>query len=74
MREFADDNIKFDENLQKVFETGRKQCGKRINCLLRAIFPLPAVFSKDLYCKQVKTRACFGKGWLVGWLVGCIGV
>ena len=26
------------------------------------IAPFPTVFSKDLYCKQVKTRACLGKG------------
>ena len=22
----------------------------------------PTVFSKDMYCRHVKTRACFGKG------------
>ena len=27
----------------------------------KQIFPFP-VFSKDLYCRQVKTRACLGKG------------
>ena len=26
------------------------------------IAPFPAVFSKDLYYKHVKTRACLGKG------------
>ena len=30
--------------------------------LVRVISPFPTVFSKDLYCRQVKTRACFGKG------------
>ena len=40
---------------------GRKQCGKRRNFLLLAISPFPAVFSKDLYCRHVKTRACLGK-------------
>ena len=25
--------------------------------------PLPTVFSKDLYCRHVNTRACLGKGW-----------
>ena len=29
------------------------------NCSLRAISPFPTEFSKDLYCRQVKTRACF---------------
>ena len=39
-----------------------KHCGKRRNCSLRAISPFPAVFSKDLYCRHVKTKACLGKG------------
>ena len=25
-------------------------------------FPFPTVFSKDLYCRHVKTMACLGKG------------
>ena len=47
---------------QKALQTGRKHCGKRRNCSLRAISPFPTVFSKDLYCRHVKTRACLGKG------------
>ena len=35
---------------------GRKHCGKSRNCLLRAISPFPTIFSKDLYCRHVKTR------------------
>ena len=42
--------------------TGRKHCGKRRNCSSRAISPFPTVFSKDLYCRHVKTRACLGMG------------
>ena len=30
--------------------------------MLRAISPFPTVFSKDLKCRHVKTRACLGKG------------
>ena len=41
---------------------GRKYCEKRRNCSLPAISPFPTVFSKDLYCRHVKTRALFGKG------------
>ena len=41
---------------------GRKHCRKRRNCLLLAISPFPTVFSKDMYCRHVKTRACLGKG------------
>ena len=47
---------------QKVPQMGRKHCGKRKNCLLRAISPFSTVFSKDSYCRHVKTRACLGKG------------
>ena len=47
---------------QKVIQMGRKHCGKRRNCSSRAISPFPTVFSKDLYCRHVKTRACLGKG------------
>ena len=30
--------------------------------MLQAISPFATVFSKDLYCRHVKTRACLGKG------------
>ena len=49
-------------NLMNMAESSpkgyRKHCGKRRNCSLRAISPFPTVFSKDLYCRHVKTRAC----------------
>ena len=32
-----------------------------MNCLLQAISPFPTVFSKDLYCRHVKTRACWDR-------------
>ena len=35
---------------------GRKHSGKKRNCSLQAISPFPTVFSKDLYCRHVKTR------------------
>ena len=46
LKELADDNFKFDENGKKVLQTGRKHCGKRRNCSLRAISPFPTVFCK----------------------------
>ena len=49
---------KWHKNLQK----GRKYCGKRRNCSLQAISPFSTVFSKDLYCRHLKTKACLGKG------------
>ena len=30
--------------------------------LVQAISPFSTVFSMDLYCRHVKTRACLGKG------------
>ena len=50
------------KKLQKVLQMDRKHCGKRRNCSLRAISPFLTVFSKDLYRRHVKTRACLGKG------------
>ena len=55
LKELTDDNFKF-------VETGRK-FSKRIenNVGKGEIAPSPTVFSKDFYCRQVKTRACWGK-------------
>ena len=50
LKEFADDYFRFDENGRKFPK-----------CSLRAISPFPAVSSKELYCRHVKTRACLGK-------------
>ena len=50
---------------------GRKHCGKRRNCSLRAISPFSTVFSKDFYCRHVKTRACLGKGSNKSTACGC---
>ena len=40
----------------------RKHSEKRRNFSLREISPFPTVFSKDLFCRHVKTRACLWKG------------
>ena len=39
---------------QKVIQKGRKHCGKRRNCSLRAISPFPRVFSKGFFPRDVK--------------------
>ena len=54
--------IQFGENGERFSKKGRKHCEKMRNCSLQAIFPFATVFSKDLYCRHVKTRACLGKG------------
>ena len=55
LKEFADDNLKFDENGRK-FSKQVENTVKRRNCSFRP------VFSNDLYCRHIKTRACFEKG------------
>ena len=40
----------------------RKYGGKRRNCKHRAISPFPAMFSKELHCIHMKSRAFLGKG------------
>ena len=48
---------------QKAPKQVENTVGKRRNCSLRAISPFPAVFSKGMFCRHVKTRACLGKGY-----------
>ena len=55
-------NFRFNKNGEKVLQKGRKHSGKRRNCSLRAISPFPTLFSKDLYCRLIKAKACLGKG------------
>ena len=53
LKELADDNFKFDENCRKFSKKAEN-----------AVF-LATVFSKDLYCRHVKTRAqAKVKNWL----------
>ena len=47
---------------ETVLYNGRNHCGKRRNCSSGAISPFPTVFSKVLYWRHVKARACLGKG------------
>ena len=47
---------------RKVIQMGRKHCGKRRNCSLRAISPFPTVFSKGLFLRGVKRSHCVGMG------------
>ena len=62
LKEFADDNFRFDKNGRKFSKRVENTVRKRNKCSLRAISPFPTVFSKDLYCTHVKTRVCLGKG------------
>ena len=61
LKEFADDNFKCDENGSKFSQWVENTVGKgEIACCEQ--FLLFPVFSKELYSRHVKTRACLGKG------------
>ena len=49
---------------QTVIQTGRKHCGKRRNCSLRAISPCLTAFSKGLFPRGAKSCHCVGIGWI----------
>ena len=57
LKEFADDNFKFDKNGRKLSKQVENTVGKRRDCLLKQFFPFSTTFSKDLYCRHVKTGA-----------------
>ena len=40
---------------------GEKTLWEKEKLLVTSNSPLRTVFSKDLYCRHVKTRACFGR-------------
>ena len=61
LKEFVDDNSKFDKNDGKCFRRAENN-RKRRNRLLWAISPFSSVVSKDLLCRHEKTRACLEKG------------
>ena len=49
-------------NLLKNGRKFSKRIENRRNCSFQAIYPLPIVFSKDLYCRHIKFRAFLQKG------------
>ena len=54
------DHFKYVQSVQA--QKDRKHCGKRRNCLLRAISPFLTVFSKNSYFRHVKNKGLFGQG------------
>ena len=66
LKEFADDNFKLDENGIKLSKRVENTVGKEeiihYEQFLLFLSLFPTVFSKGLYCRHVKTRACLGKG------------
>ena len=89
LKEFADDNLIFDENGSEFSKKVEKNVEKEKLLVISnfSFFPqcfqktctadnvgkgeiaryeqfllFPTMFSKDLYCRHIKTRACLGKG------------
>ena len=60
-KEFADHNFKFYEIWRKSFKQVENSVEKGEIARYEQILLFP-VFSKDLYWRHVKTRACLGKG------------
>ena len=63
-KQSADDNFKFDENSRKFSKWVENTVGKGeiARYELRAISPLPTVFSKGLFPRGVKRSHCVGMG------------
>ena len=62
LKQSADNNFKFDENDGKFPKWIENTVGKGEIAHYEQSLLFPAVFSKDLYSRHVKTRACLGKG------------
>ena len=60
LKEFADDNFKFDNNSKKFPKREENTVGNRE--IATSNFSFPTELSKHLHCRQVKTKACLGKG------------
>ena len=60
LKEFTYNNFEFEENSGVLSGWVENAVGKGEIAL--AIFPFPTMFSKDLYCRHLKTRACLGEG------------
>ena len=59
LKEFADDNSILNENGKKLSKWVENTVA---NGEIAHYEQFPTVFSKDLYCRHVKNRACLGKG------------
>ena len=58
LKGFAASNFKFDENGRKIFHKVENNVGKGEIAGYEQFLLFPQCFSKDLYCRHIKTRAC----------------
>ena len=62
LKEFADNTSKSDENGGKVSKRVENNMEKEKLCLMSKFLLFPQCFQKDIYCRNVKTGDCLGKG------------
>ena len=62
LKEFADNDFEFDEHGRTFSKWAENTMGKEEIACHEQFLLFPTVFSKDLYCRHVKIRACLGKG------------
>ena len=62
LKEFADDNSKFDENNKKLSERVENTVGKGEIAHYEQFLLFPQCFQKTCTARHIKTRACLGKG------------
>ena len=55
LKEFADDNFRFDEKGREFLKRVGNTVGKVENFSIPAITPFPTVFSKYMYLRHIKT-------------------
>ena len=62
LKEFADDNFKFNENGRKFSKWVENTVGKGEIAGYEQFLIFRQYFQKDFHCRHVKTRACLGNG------------
>ena len=62
LKKFADNNFKFCENGMKFSKRVEITVGKGGIACYEQFLLFPQCFSKDLYSRHIKVRACLGKG------------
>ena len=62
LKEFSDDNYEFHENGRKFSKWVENTVEKGEIARYEQFLLFSTVFSNDLYCRHVNTRACLGKG------------
>ena len=70
LKDFADNNFKFDENVKKFPKRVKNAVGKEEiafyeQFLLLQKYFCNSIFKRLMYCRHIKIRACLGKGEIV---------